>query len=38
MPAPECNPMFSFRKVGGIWFLRLVRIQFSFCVVRRVSF
>jgi hypothetical protein len=24
-------------KVGGIWFARLGRAQFSFCIVRRVA-
>jgi hypothetical protein len=30
------QPLFNFRKrkVGGIWFVRLGRLQFSFCLCR----
>lgn len=30
------QPVFNYRcrKVGGIWFLRLGRLQFSFCLCR----
>lgn len=27
----------SARKVGGIWFFRVARLRFSFCIARKVA-
>lgn len=37
--ATATQPIFNIRarKVGGIWFLRLGRLQFSFCLCREVK-
>ena len=28
---------FGAKKVGGIWFLRFLRLRFSFCIARRTA-
>lgn len=27
--------MFTYRKIGGLHFIRIARLQFSFCIVRK---